>query len=465
MNAVPHVERLDAQVEDLARWASRAPSEGEPARQAIVFLDGNDGSAAGRFSFLGVRPIETRLVRDEDEQPLALFDTLESERDREVSERDLLPGLPLASLPRWIGALGYDLAWACTKELGLRRPRRHPRDERPLAFFHRFEALVIGDREHSAVWLVGDDASAVARLRADLDALERAGAARAEVTPSRTWVEPRGVHARSIEHALGLVKDGLVYQINLARRWSSPIGGHRPGRAVADAMRRASPVPYGALLELVDQGRELAIVSRSMERFLRWDRASGLLETRPIKGTIARTPSTDDAALAASLRADPKEHAEHAMIVDLMRNDLGRVAEVGSVEVHRSFEVEPYAHLHHLVSTVRARSREGATLRDVLLATFPPGSVTGTPKLSAIEHIEGLERHARGFYCGAIGWIDRSGGLSLSVAIRTAQIVGASLDYFAGGGLVIASDVTREIAETELKARVLDEALAALATR
>ncbi len=454
-----HVERLDARVDDLARWASASPSGGA---STIAFLDGNDGSAPGRFSFLGVRPIETEVVDDDggETDPLSLFDALEA--DREPSTDEVVPGLARSAMPRWIGAISYDLAWACARELGLRRPQRHPRDERPLAFFHRFEALAVGDHETDRVWIVGDQADACARLRAELEALERAPAARAEVNARRTWIEPRSVHGRSIEHALALVRDGTVYQINLARRWSMAIAGDAPGRALSAAMRRASPVPYGALLELGDRGRELTLVSRSMERFLRWDRASGLLETRPIKGTIARSATVADDSRAETLRADPKEHAEHAMIVDLMRNDLGRVADVGSVEVHRAFEVEPYAHLHHLVSTVRARARASVTLRQVLLATFPPGSVTGTPKLSAMEHIEGLERAARGFYCGAIGYVDRGGGLSLSVAIRTAQIHGQSLDYFAGGGLVAASDVTRELDETELKARVLDEALAAL---
>lgn len=231
------------------------------------------------------------------------------------------------------------------------------------------------------------------------------------------------------------------------------------------AMREVSPVPHGALLEWEDASGApaRALVSRTMERFLRWDRASRCLETRPIKGTIARGAPHTDGERAQTLRDDDKERAEHAMIVDLMRNDLGRLAEVGSVEVCGVFEVEPYAHLSHLVSTIRATSRPEVTLRDVILATFPPGSVTGTPKLRAIERIEALERFARGFYCGAIGHVDRSGGLDLAVAIRTAQVIGQELSYFAGGGIVDASLIERELDETELKARVLDDALARLA--
>ena len=150
------------------------------------------------------------------------------------------------------------------------------------------------------------------------------------------------------------------------------------------------------------------------------------------------------------------------MIVDLFRNDLGRVSQVGSVCVPEVMAVEPYAGLHHLVSTVRCRTRAGTRLRDVLEATFPPGSVTGAPKLAAIDLIEALEPTPRDAYTGAVGFVDRAGGLSLAVAIRTAICEAGELRYFAGGGIVEASDPDRELAETELKAEVFRSALAAL---
>lgn len=423
------------------------------------WLDGNDGSDRGRFSFLGLRPVESRVVCAEDPDPLALFDRLEAEREHALSG-EALPGLAWAHVPRWIGAIAYDLAWGMRSALGLRRPAVHTRARAPLAFFHRHDALLARDARTGEVAILADDEAAADRLAALLGAEPLRAEAR--VGPLR--VEPRELHARSIEAALALVRDGIVYQINLARRWRAEVEGRAPGRALAVASSRASPVPYGAYLELGEQGSEFALASRSMERFLRWDRARALLETRPIKGTIAAAPGTLEARERALL-ADPKERAEHAMIVDLMRNDLGRVAETGGVEVVRAFEVEPYRHLQHLVSTVRARTRSDATLREVLLATFPPGSVTGTPKLSAIEHIEILERFPRGFYCGAIGHVDRSGGLDLSVAIRTMQLAGRELTYFAGGGLVDASELVRELDETELKARVLEDTIRALEDR
>jgi anthranilate/para-aminobenzoate synthase component I len=150
------------------------------------------------------------------------------------------------------------------------------------------------------------------------------------------------------------------------------------------------------------------------------------------------------------------------MIVDLMRNDLARVAETGSVRVEAPFSVEPYARLSHLVTTVAATTRPDVGLVDVLRATFPPGSVTGAPKLAAMRAIEALEPEPRGVYCGAVGHVDQRGGLSLAVAIRTALVRGDAMHYFAGGGLVSASDPQREVAETELKARVFLDAIAEL---
>jgi para-aminobenzoate synthetase component 1 len=150
------------------------------------------------------------------------------------------------------------------------------------------------------------------------------------------------------------------------------------------------------------------------------------------------------------------------MIVDLMRNDLGRVAQVGTVKVEAPLVVEPFTGLYHLVSTVRCLTRPEVTLSDILEATFPPGSVTGAPKIRALEIIEGLEQHPRGVYCGAVGFIDHEGGLSLAVAIRTAAVRRGEVHYWAGGGIVEASDPDRELAETELKAKVFLDAVESL---
>ncbi|MBW2159728.1 MAG: anthranilate synthase component I family protein [Deltaproteobacteria bacterium] len=261
-------------------------------------------------------------------------------------------------------------------------------------------------------------------------------------------------HRKAIERALDYIGMGEVYEVNVARRWSAPFEGD--ALELWQAMRAASRVPLGMFFD----GGEHAVLACTMERFIHWDAGSKTLVTRPIKGTIRRE-ATDDGA-SHRLRADPKEQAEHSMIVDLMRNDLGRVAELGTVRVDAPLIVEPFTGLYHLVSTVSCITRPEVSLEAILEATFPPGSVTGAPKVRALEIIEELEPHPRGVYCGALGFIDHDGGLSLAVAIRTATVSRGRVRYWAGGGIVEASDPDREVAETELKARVFLDAVASL---
>jgi anthranilate/para-aminobenzoate synthase component I len=354
-------------------------------------------------------------------------------------------------VPAWVGFVAYDAALPSLLKGGLRLARPAGR---PVARWARYRAVFAFDHAEGRAFYCGDDAEACAELRA------RVHAGRPKPPEARASApvgEDPAQHLRAIDAALDHIGRGDVYQVNLARRFSARYEGS--SLALFLAMREASPVPFGFFAET----DRLAVLGRSMERFLRWEGPGGRLESRPIKGTAPRPPS-DRGAVEQALRADAKERAEHAMIVDLMRNDLGRVAVTGSVEVAGLFEVEPYARLSHLVSTVRCRTRPEVTLADVLEATFPPGSVTGAPKVRAVQLIEALERSARGVYCGAYGHVDRTGGLHLAVAIRTATIASGVAEYHAGGGLVEASVPRKELAETELKARAFLDALAKLPT-
>lgn len=416
--------------------------------RGLAWLDGDGASEQGRWSFVGCDPVEVREVRWGDPAPFEVLRGLETGASGGPSELD--PG----QVPAWIGLFTYDACWSAARALGLRRAPRLPRDrDAVIARFARYDALFARDAVSGRAWIVGDDERAIERLEARLG--ERREAPRARI--DEPLAEPAAVHHAAIERALEHIAAGEIYQVNLARRWVASLEGDPI--ALFLAMRAASPVPFGAYLELGAQG---CVLARTMERFLRWDARTRALETRPIKGTIARRG--DDRGEAAALRADAKERAEHAMIVDLMRNDLGRVAEIGSVRASDVMAVEPYAGLSHLVSTVRATTRPEIGPAEILEATFPPGSISGTPKLRALELIEALERFPRGAYCGAIGHVDRAGGLSLAVAIRTAAVRGQEVAYFAGGGLVEASVPEREVAETDLKARVLLEAVRDLAS-
>jgi para-aminobenzoate synthetase component 1 len=248
------------------------------------------------------------------------------------------------------------------------------------------------------------------------------------------------------------IRAGDIYQANLARRIDLEL---RVRAVVAYArLRRRQPVPHGAFLDC--GGRQ--ILSNSPEAFLRVH--GDVVETFPVKGTRPRCD--DDAAdrrAADELAADPKERAEHLMIVDLERNDLGRVARIGSVEVPVFAEVSSYATVHHLVSVVRARLRPECTVADILRATFPGGSITGAPKLRAMEIIAEVEALGRGVYTGAIGCWNGPRAFDLNVAIRTAVAGAGRIQYAAGGGIVADSRLEAEYDETACKARAFLEAL------
>jgi para-aminobenzoate synthetase component 1 len=245
-----------------------------------------------------------------------------------------------------------------------------------------------------------------------------------------------GVEA--VRRAIGA---GDVYQVNLTRRLSAPLPDGADVAALGAALAEGNPAPYSAVVRIPEVGCHVA--SASPERFL-W-RDGDIVSSAPIKGT-----APDPSGLTA------KDRAENVMIVDLVRNDLGRVCEYGSVTVPSLLTLEHHPGLVHLVSTVTGRLRPGCGWADAVAATFPPGSVTGAPKIAALEHIAALEPVPRGVYCGAVGWVDadrRQG--DLNVAIRTFWVEDGMLHLGTGGGITWDSDPDDEWEETELKARRL----------
>jgi para-aminobenzoate synthetase component 1 len=291
------------------------------------------------------------------------------------------------------------------------------------------------------------------------------------VRPARTWPGPRwegptvaswtssldeaGFTAgvRAIREAIAA---GDVYQVNLTRRVSAPMPGPpAPGTAtdiaaLGAALAVGNPAPFSAVVRI--PSRHLYVASASPERFL--SRRGATVSSSPIKGTA---PAPDLLL--------PKDRAENVMIVDLVRNDLGRVCDWGTVTVPALLRVEEAPGLVHLVSTVEGTLRPGLGWADAIAATFPPGSVTGAPKLAALEHIAVLEPVPRGVYCGAIGWVDadRAEG-DLNVAIRTFWIADGHLHLGTGGGITYDSTPEGEWAETELKARRLLQVAGGVAT-
>ena len=257
-----------------------------------------------------------------------------------------------------------------------------------------------------------------------------------------------------MERARGLIRRGDLFEVNLSRRHRLPPAD--PARLAA-ALRARAPAAYMADIPL-GEGRRL--LSASPERFLRLSGRE--VSSWPIKGTRprGRTPAEDE-ELARELLASEKDAAELAMIVDLVRNDLGRVARPGSVEVRDPRRLQSWPAVHHTVALVAAELAEGRDWADLLRAAFPPGSVTGAPKVRALEVIEELEPVRRGLYCGAFGWVGFEGALDLAVAIRICDLTPTRTDVHAGGAVLLDSDPTGEEREARAKASPLLAACAA----
>lgn len=420
---------------------------------AVGLLSGGLGEAA-RWSYLARKPQAVLTIF-----PADAADPFEALRDlagpRAIADPD---GPPFQG--GVIGLAAYELGARC-EPVALKRKTGWPDlvcglYAGVLAFDHRDRRVVAVGRGASAE-------DALARAREVLAGLASPGSIPAQARLGGAFDSDDGP---AYEAAVGTVTEAIaagdLFQANIARVWRGRLGaGARPydltRRLVAD-----SPAPFAAYLRLADR----AVVSNSPERFVRLTpTATGLrVETRPIKGTAPRGADREaDAALAHALLASPKDQAENLMIVDLMRNDLARVCVPGGVEVTELFKLETFANVHHLVSTVIGRMAADKGAADLLRAAFPPGSVTGAPKVQAMKTIAALES-PRGPYCGSMFWLGCNGAFDSSVLIRTvaceADGDGWTVEARAGAGIVADSDPRGERLETEAKIDAIRKALA-----
>jgi len=351
-----------------------------------------------------------------------------------------------------IGFLGYDLAPSLE-----RLPRKAPRDSRiPDVRMALHDTAVVVDHARGtaavAAWdLLGEGRDAVER-RARFWRRALRDASASPRPPGAVALGPisggfsREEYLAAVGRALDYIRAGDVFQINLSQRFTAR--GRVDPLALFLKLQEESPAPFAAFL----RWRDLAVVSASPEWF--YQTRGRRIVTRPIKGTRPRGADPEsDAALAAELSASPKDRAELIMIVDLERNDLGRVCEYGSVAVVDPLALESYAQVHHLVATVEGTLREGVGPIDVIRATFPGGSITGAPKIRAMEIIDELEPNRRSLYTGAIGYLGRGGTSGFNIAIRTALVEGDRVSFQVGGGIVADSVPEAEYEETLHKGR------------
>lgn len=356
-------------------------------------------------------------------------------------------GLPFRG--GWFLYLGYELA--AQIEPRLRLPAITT--AQPIAVATRFRSALIRDHAENCLWLVTEAGteSRLATLQSDIDQLIRQPESTPPALPPVTLREdPEQDYLQWVRRTLEYIREGDVFQANLARTWRVEFANQVPASRIYRRLRSHNPGPFNGLATWTDR----AIISSSPERLVRVRK--GLIDTRPIAGTRPRGVDTNaDQALSQELLAHPKERAEHIMLIDLERNDLGRVCEPGTVRVDELMVLESYAHVHHIVSNVQGTLRNGTTPGRVIRALFPGGTITGCPKVRCMEIIAELEGHSRGAYTGSMGYLNRDGDMDLNILIRTLEQHDRVVELRAGAGIVADSDPAHELAETRAKARGL----------
>lgn len=451
---------------DHAFWLDSSRPEG-PAR--FSFLGDASGPTAEVLTYdVGDEGVRVRTATGTRMEPGSVFEALE----RRTGHAPRETGLPFGFTGGYVGYLGYELKADCGAA------RAHTATT-PDAVWMRCDRFVAVDHHENRTYVVCADEAPGAQewvkaTRAaleDMPPLPEPAPSAAPVDLPSLLEQPREGYVDDVKACLGHLTDGESYEICLTNRIRLPDLGDGGDLDFYRRLRAASPAPYAALLR-VDG---VTVLSASPERFLRVD-SDRVAESRPIKGTAPRHPDpATDARIAADLRTGAKTRAENLMIVDLLRNDLGRVCEVGSVEVPAFMYTESYATVHQLVSTIRGRLRPEVSTLEAVRACFPGGSMTGAPKLRTMELIDRLESSARGVYSGALGYVSHTGEADLSIVIRTAvrtggsregggvgeagegegaRTVGGEVTVGAGGAIVLDSDPEDEYEEMLLKAGV-----------
>ena len=437
-----------------------------------VLFDSTAVGPLGRYTMLAAMPAASLLLRGDGRLECrgvtlrspdflgALDEWWVAQRAAAAQLTTAAPGGDSCTLPfrgGWVVYLGYEMASQI--EPGLRLPTL-PGDA-VCALALRVSAAVVYDHVEQRCHLVAE-AGTDAEVAATIATIERVVAALPVPVPApaagTVHEQAADVFRKVVRRAQEYIACGDIYQANLSRGWRVQFPAHPDPGVLYESLRRANPAPFALYATLPG----LTLLSSSPERLVRV--AGRLVETRPIAGTRARhgTPGSD-AAEKQELLANAKERAEHVMLIDLERNDLGRICHAGSVEVNEFMVTESYPHLHHIVSNVRGTLRAEVTPGAVLRAVFPGGTITGCPKYRCMQIIGELEGEPRGAYTGSIGYLNINGDMDFNILIRTATLAGAELRFRAGAGIVADSDWQRELAETRTKAQGMLHAFGASA--
>jgi para-aminobenzoate synthetase component 1 len=410
-------------------------------RDFSLFFDSSDiSSPHSRYSFIAFDPVETLIIRDgAGDNPFRIL----KEKLRDYAENiELLKDPPAPFTGGAAGLFGYELAHYLEK-----LPRVTDDLQTPDMIIGLYHQVLAFDLRRKAAWFF-----VTARDTAEADSLYQAYLAQAPVLPSASlprleWgnLKDPDSYRQDIARVIEYIRAGDIFQANLSQQFQAVLPeGFNPYVHYLH-LRDINPAPYGAYMNFGD----LILSCSSPEQFLKV--RNGIVETRPIKGTSPIHSDPD------SLRSSAKNRAENIMIVDLLRNDLSKVCAPDSIDVPRLCDVETYAGLHHLVSTVTGRLDAGKDCIDALEACFPGGSITGAPKIRAMEIITEMEGRRRGPYCGSLGYIGFDGTMDTNIVIRTLIYKDGKICFNAGGGIVAGSDPDSEYRETLLKSQKILE--------
>ena len=451
---VCHTLALSADLLDLQR--------AQPRRYPHLLESVCHGTPQARYDILFAFPRRTltllsggRLMRDD--RPAGFGDFLEAfDREWQECRQSTLSAAHTAStLPftgGWFVYLGYELVSQIESRLGGMTTDQ----DLPVANVTRFPAAIIRDRVGCVTHLVCElDAAQSFMPKMEEDFRYLASYDETAIELAKLTEEEPERYLDSVKRTLAYIGAGDVFQVNLSRTWEALLDRPVSAAALYSCLRRANPAPFAGLM-MLDQ--DTAVVSSSPERLVRVDKRR--ISTRPIAGTYPRSPDREqDRRWSQELLGHPKERAEHVMLIDLERNDLGRVCRTGSVHVNEFMVLETYSHVHHIVSEVSGVLSDDVTPAQIIRAVFPGGTITGCPKVRCMEIISELECTPRGPYTGSMGYINRDGSMDLNILIRTMVLQGDHIRLRAGAGIVADSKPLRELQETRAKAKGMLAAL------
>lgn len=449
------VSRELANVVDLTQfyeyWPQRYPCAlVSTARQ----LAGTTGKAQARYSILFACPQQTlRLDKHFSLHGCELHqrnnDFLNSFNSWFSAQQVQLKDSELPFTGGWFVYLAYELAQQIEPRLTLPGFA----DEQPIACATRFPAAIIVDHQQHSVCIVVEK-----EFEQLLDEIEQDYRFVCENTDVQSPVtalkhcaeDDEQVYLQQVARLKQYIVEGDVFQANLSRRWQLAIEQHTKDRDIFNALAKSNPASFAALVKF----DHFSIISSSPERLV--SVRNKQVETRPIAGTRPRADNiSEDGQISKELLNHPKERAEHIMLIDLERNDLGRICTPGSIHVDELLILESWQHVHHIVSNIRGKIRDDVLPGDVLRAVFPGGTITGCPKVRCMEILAEQEQQARGVYTGSLGYINRDGSMDFNILIRSITRQHGNITFRAGGGIVADSHASAELAETRAKAKGL----------